>query len=144
MVVFEDTADHFRGILGAPSLVETDALALAAPIRVPLLTVPRESSVVLGDSDVPVEIFHVPTSHGDDMVLPVATHSDTGTKVAFVADIWNPNPFGFSFPEWALPLDDHIARYGINTDALLFAGGHGGVGDFAEFAGFVGFLRSLE
>ncbi len=103
---------------------------------------PRLGSLVLRDASAPVQIVHVPTPHADDMVMPVALDTTTGDSVAFVADIGNPFPFGFSFPEWVLPLDDHIVRYGLDTTALRFAGGHGGVGSHQEFADFVAFVRS--
>lgn len=136
-VVFEDTADYFAGVFSAPSTIVPDTLSstsLESPVG--LVSVPRDGFVDLPDATNPIRIYHVPTPHADDMVMPVVTHA-SGTSLAFTVDIWSPAPFNFSFPEWVMPLYERFSTYGIDTTSLMFAGGHGGVGSYADFEGFV-------
>ena len=137
-VVFDGTQSFFARVFAAPSTVVLDTLSkLLSPAPAKIIPVRQDAFVDLPDSVNPIRVYHVPTPHADDMLMPVVTNAASGTSLGFTVDIWNPAPFNFSFPEWARPLRAHFDTYGIDTADFIFAGGHGGVGTFAEFQAFI-------
>ena len=141
-VVSQVSQTLFEQALDAPSTVVADTLS-RSPLgkAAEVIGVPTDDFVEIPDLTNPISIYYIPTPHADDMLMSVVTNEATGTSVAFVVDLWNPAPFNFSFPPWAIPAFGAFASYGIETGNLLMAGGHGGVGTFAEFEDFV---NSLE
>ena len=85
LVVGEDSASHWDGILAAPSTVEPDELAIS-PVAAPvMLTVPEGGMLLLEDGTRPVRVYDL-ERHAGDMVMPFVPAAGT----IFVVDLFGP------------------------------------------------------
>jgi glyoxylase-like metal-dependent hydrolase (beta-lactamase superfamily II) len=124
LVVQASVEDFWQSLLDEPSELKPDALE-ATPRDVEILTVPDGGELVLEDATLPVNVYHLATTHADDMLL---TH-DPASNTVFVVDIYSP---GFLYPAPA-DLNASIAEHAIPTADLKIVGGHGGeIHDYAD------------
>jgi hypothetical protein len=127
LVVAEQAASFWRGILRAPSTIVEDSLA-AAPRAVDIVTVDASGTLTLADATRPVQLFNFANSHADDLLFTRAG------GVGFVVDVYSPgNGAGALSAEFRDAIED------AGLDDGVFVGGHGGaVQTFAELDAAIG------
>ncbi|GEM_PF-1238435 len=109
--------------LAAKSSIEPDALELSGKMAV-IKTVPVNGSLAIPDTLRPVTVYHVPSTHAVDMVMPFVEKEG----VVFISDIYSPP--GDPGPT-AKELNDVIVKSGIKVNTI--AGGHGDIITYTDF-----------
>ena len=127
LVVHQSTEAFYADILAAPSTVEPDRLEMN-PVMDPVIeVVPMGGSFVIDDMANPVEVYDMPSTHAEDMVLPFVSSSG----VAFTVDIYSPGGAALD-PAGPTEVLDAMDFHGIRPEVAQVAGGHGGVGPIAD------------
>ena len=124
-VVHESAQRFFAEIFTRPSTLRPDALA-RNPRAVSIDTVPDGGMHAIADDERAVEVYPLPNDHAGDMVLIYVR----GPGVAFVSDIYSPNPNAPAGPG-GQAVQNVIEAAGL--DVNMIAGGHGGVIDYESF-----------
>jgi glyoxylase-like metal-dependent hydrolase (beta-lactamase superfamily II) len=129
-VVGEAAAPFFAEIFRAGSTVQPDPLELE-PVEATIETVPSAGAYTIPDATRPVEVYPIPNTHAEDMVIVYVP--DGG--VVFLSDLYSPAPGGDPGAGGML-LHDTINNLGLNVTTI--AGGHGATISFEEFEDLLG------
>jgi glyoxylase-like metal-dependent hydrolase (beta-lactamase superfamily II) len=126
VIVHEKAAEFWEEVFKNHSHILPDALERKGT-EVKLQKVADNGSFKITDSVRPVTVYHVPSTHAEDLVVVVADNEG----VLFVVDIFSPGPTAAA-GAGGVELNKAITQHKI-TGLKILAGGHGGTNTWDEF-----------
>ncbi len=118
------TRTFFESIFSNPHSVAPDRFE-AAPK--PVKVVPVDTTFTIGDPERPIEIYRIPNSHAEDMLITYLPKQ----KIMFVADLFGPDPatkgkvLEGEYRVWAAELYSAVRSLGLDVQVVVGAHGEG-------------------